>query len=56
MIARMSVKDGRLVLPDGMRYRVLVLPETPTMTPTLLRKVKELVKKLAGDVRLKKLV
>jgi hypothetical protein len=44
LIARMSVKDGRLVLPDGMSYRVLVLPETPTITPALLRKVKELVK------------
>ena len=44
LVARMSVKDGRLVLPDGMSYRVLVLPETPTMTPALLRKVKELVK------------
>ena len=40
----MSVKDGRLVLPDGMSYRVLVLPDLPTMTPALLRKVKELVK------------
>jgi len=37
------VKDGRLVLPDGMSYRVLVLPERDTMTPTLLQKVKELV-------------
>ena len=26
LIARMSVKDGRLVLPDGMSYRLLVLP------------------------------
>ncbi len=39
----MAVKDGRLVLPDGMSYRVLVLPETARMTPALLRKVKELV-------------
>ena len=44
LVARMSVKDGRLVLPDGMSYRVLVLPELPTMTPALLRKVRELVK------------
>ena len=43
LVARMSVKGGRLVLPDGMSYRVLVLPTTPTMTPALLRKVKELV-------------
>ncbi len=40
---RMSVRDGRLVLPDGMSYRVLVLPEVRTMTPELLRKLQELV-------------
>ena len=27
LLNRVSVKDGRLVLPDGMSYRVLVLPE-----------------------------
>ena len=43
LVARMSVKDGRLVMPDGMSYRVLVLPEVPTMTPALLRKIKGLV-------------
>ncbi len=26
VLTRMSVKDGRLVLPDGMSYRLLVLP------------------------------
>ena len=44
VLKRMKVKDGRLVLPDGMSYRVLVLPEVETMTPKLLRKVSELVK------------
>jgi hypothetical protein len=44
MLTRMKVKDGRLVLPSGMSYRVLVLPEVETMTPKLLRKVSELVK------------
>ena len=43
VLSTMSVKDGRLVLPDGMSYRVLVLPERETMTPTLLRKIKKLV-------------
>ncbi|MBI5685885.1 MAG: hypothetical protein HZC54_12500 [Verrucomicrobia bacterium] len=43
LLARVSVKDGRLVLPDGMSYRVLVLPERETMTPALMRKVKDLV-------------
>jgi hypothetical protein len=41
---RLKVKDGRLVLPDGMNYRVLVLPEMATMRPEALRAVRELVK------------
>ena len=43
VLERMSVQDGRIVLPDGMSYRVLVLPEVETMTPALLRKVKALI-------------
>jgi hypothetical protein len=41
-LARVSVAEGRLVLPDGMSYRLLVLPERETMTAALLRRVKEL--------------
>ena len=40
---RMKVNDGRLVLPDGMSYRLLVLPESATMTPALVGKIKQLV-------------
>ncbi|MCX6559880.1 MAG: glycosyl hydrolase [Candidatus Aminicenantes bacterium] len=43
LLTRMSVKDGRLVLPDGMSYRLLVLPQVETMTVPLLKKIKELV-------------
>lgn len=43
LLERMKVKDGRLVLPDGMSYRVLVLPDHDTMTPGLLRKVRSLL-------------
>ena len=43
LLARVSVEDGRLVLPDGMSYRVLVLPERETMTPALLRRIKGLL-------------
>lgn len=43
VLTRMSVRDGRIVLPDGMSYRLLVLPESRTMTPELLRKLKEFV-------------
>jgi hypothetical protein len=42
-MARASVSEGDIVFPDGMRYRVLVLPDRETMTPALLRKVKQLV-------------
>jgi hypothetical protein len=44
VLTRMKVKDGRLVLPDGMSYRLLVLPRVPTMTPPLLRKIRDLVR------------
>jgi hypothetical protein len=43
VLTRMSVKDGRIVLPDGMSYRLLVLPDVTTMTPRLLRRIKDLV-------------
>jgi hypothetical protein len=43
VLTRMSVQDGRLLLPDGMSYRVLVLPQAEQMTPKLLGKLKELV-------------
>jgi alpha-L-rhamnosidase len=44
LLNRMSVADdGRLLLPDGMSYRALVLPETNRMRPELLRKIRELV-------------
>jgi hypothetical protein len=42
VLTRMTVKDGRLVLPDGMTYRLLVLPPVGTMTPPLLAKIKQL--------------
>ncbi len=42
---RLTVKDGNLVLPDGMKYRILVLPKLETMRPELLAKIKEMVNK-----------
>ncbi len=44
VLNRMKVKNGRLFLPDGMSYRLLVLPQVETITPALLRKIGELVK------------
>jgi hypothetical protein len=40
----MSVdQQGKLVLPDGMQYAILVLPQTEQMSLSLLKKIKELV-------------
>jgi (4-O-methyl)-D-glucuronate---lignin esterase len=45
LINRMTVSsEGKLVLPDGMSYSVLVLPIIDRMTLPVLRKVNELVK------------
>ena len=44
ILERMSVRDGRIVLPDGMSYRVLVLPDRPGISLPVLRKLEQLVK------------
>lgn len=41
---RLTVKDGKLVLPGGVSYRLLVLPPLKTMRPELLRKIRDLVR------------
>ena len=43
LMTRASVNDGEIAFPDGMRYRLLALPQVETMTPELLRKVADLV-------------
>ncbi|MEI7900308.1 MAG: glycosyl hydrolase, partial [bacterium] len=43
ILTRLSVKNGKIVLPDGMSYRMLVLPDSTTMTVEVLRKLKALV-------------
>jgi hypothetical protein len=40
---RLTVKNGELVLPDGLSYHILVLPKLETIRPELLLKIKELV-------------
>ncbi len=41
---RVSVKEGRLTLPDGVSYRILVLPKQETMRPEFLSKLTKLVR------------
>lgn len=43
LLTRMNVKDGRLVLPDGMSYQVLVLPDSQPITLAALEKVASLI-------------
>ena len=43
LLTRASVKNGRLVLPDGMSYRVLVLPDGEPMRLDVLRKIESLL-------------
>ncbi len=44
LLQRFSVRDGRLVLPHGLSYRVLLLPNQRTMRPAALRKIRDLVR------------
>jgi len=43
ILERMSVKDGRFTLPDGMHYELLVLPDRKDMDLQVLQKIKELL-------------
>jgi len=39
----LRVENGELTLPDGMRYRILVLPDLPVISPTAIKKIRSLV-------------
>jgi hypothetical protein len=39
LLTRMQVKDGRIVLPDGMQYRLLVLQNCTSPSPEICREV-----------------
>ena len=43
LLTRLSVKDGRITLPDGMSYRLLVLPESKNMPVEVIKKIKHFV-------------
>jgi len=45
ILDRMAAKDGRVVLPDGMSYRVLVLPDQRHMPLEVLVKLENMVSK-----------
>ncbi|HTI09014.1 MAG TPA: glycosyl hydrolase, partial [Puia sp.] len=43
LLTRLSCRDRKLTLPDGMHYEVLVLPDTTRMPLTILQKIAQLV-------------
>jgi hypothetical protein len=43
ILTRMQVQDGKLVLPDGMSYRMLILPDRETISLAALKCIGELV-------------
>ena len=43
LIEQAKIQDGRLLLPSGMSYRLLVLPPQTTMRPQLLKKIRDLI-------------
>jgi hypothetical protein len=43
LLTRASVRAGKIVLPDGMSYRILVLPDRNSISLPALKKLKELV-------------
>ena len=50
ILFRMTVQGGRIVLPSGMSYRVLVLPDADRMTVPVLEKIRDLVEEGATVV------
>ena len=51
LLNRMTVdKDGFLVLPNGMRYYLMVLPIQHTMSPAVLRKIRQFIEAGASVV------
>ena len=52
MLYRATVKDGLVMFPGGASYRLLALPCFETMTPALLKKIRDLVNEGATVVGL----
>lgn len=55
ILEKLKVEDGQIVLPYGMKYRILVLTPMAKATPELLRSVKSLIEAgatvvLSGDM------
>ncbi len=43
LIERATVRDGRIFLPDGINYRMLIIPDREVISLPVLKKIRELV-------------
>jgi len=44
LLNRMDVSDGKLMLPDGLNYKLLVLPDRPDIPPEVVARVEDMIK------------
>jgi len=44
LLNRMGVSDGNLVLPDGLAYKLLVLPDRPDIPPEVVARAEDMIK------------
>jgi len=50
LLQRMSTADGKIVLPDGVEYKLLILPDREDIDLDVLRKIEQLVRQGATVV------
>ena len=43
LLSALSVENGKLLLPSGMRYSILVMPNTSTMSLAVAKKIQQLI-------------
>lgn len=43
LLNQMSVRNGKICLPSGMEYSIMIIPDKKEISPDVLRKLKELV-------------
>ncbi len=44
ILTRMEAQNGKIILPDGMSYELLVLPDREDIDPDVLKKIQKLVR------------
>ncbi|MDR2120812.1 MAG: glycoside hydrolase [Tannerella sp.] len=50
ILLKLEVRDGKIVVPGGVEYRVLVLPDHKVLSPEALKKTDELLQKGASVI------